>query len=178
MDFLSGDPDQPLIAGCVYNAENMPPWALPDNATQSGIPARSSKDGAESNANALRFENKKGEEEVWLHAEKDQRIEVENDESHWVGHDRAKNVDNDETVTIRHNRTETVVNNETETIGVNRVKVTGVLEADVLGVDWNIAVGALKMGAVGGACIQNVGKLFQITCGESSLIMDKKTTSR
>jgi type VI secretion system secreted protein VgrG len=96
VDFLEGDPDQPLITGRVYNADNMPPWELPANATQSGVLTRSSKGGAYGNANALRFEDKKGAEELWLHAEKDQRIEVENDETHWVGHDRTKTVDNDE----------------------------------------------------------------------------------
>jgi type VI secretion system secreted protein VgrG len=96
------------------------PWNLPAYQTQSGILSRSSKGGSGANANALRFEDKKGSEEVWLHAEKDQRIEVENDESHWVGHDRTKTIDHDETSHIKHNRTETVDNDETITIHNNR----------------------------------------------------------
>ena len=95
VDFLEGDPDQPLITGRVYNAEQMPPWELPANATQSGILTRSSKGGSVANANSLRFEDKKGSEQVWLHAEKNQDIEVENDEKHWVGHDRTKTIDHD-----------------------------------------------------------------------------------
>lgn len=117
VSFLEGDPDQPLITGRVYNAEQMPPWDLPANATQSGILSRSSKGGSYGNANALRFEDKKGAEQLWLHAEKDQLIEVEHDEKHWVGNDRVKNVDHDETTTVGHDRTETVGNNETITIG-------------------------------------------------------------
>ena len=116
VDFLEGDPDQPIITGRVYNAEQMPPWDLPANATQSGVLSRSSKGGAYGNANALRFEDKKGSEQVWLHAEKNQDIEVENDETHWVGHDRTKTVDHDETTHVKHDRTETVDNNETITI--------------------------------------------------------------
>ena len=85
VDFLEGDPDQPIITGRVYNAEQMPPWELPANATQSGVLTRSSKGGTYGNANALRFEDKKGAEQLWLHAEKNQDIEVENDETHWVG---------------------------------------------------------------------------------------------
>ncbi len=157
VDFLNGDPDLPLITGRVYNAVNMPPWALPANATQSGVLTRSSKGGSEANANALRFEDKKGAEQVWLHAEKNQDIEVENDESHWVGHDREKNVDHDETTHIGHDRTEDVGNNESITIGVNRIKSIGVNESDNIGVDWSIAVGALKSETVGGACLQTVG---------------------
>ena len=123
VDFLEGDPDQPLITGRVYNAEQMPPWDLPANATQSGILTRSSKGGAYGNANALRFEDKKGAEQVWLHAEKNQDIEVENDETHWVGHDRTKTIDHDETNHIKHDRTETVDNNETITVHGQRTEV-------------------------------------------------------
>ncbi|WP_217589024.1 type VI secretion system Vgr family protein [Burkholderia sp. GbtcB21] len=123
--FLDGNPDRPLIISSVYNSANMPPWGLPANATQSGILTRSTKTGNVNTANAIRFEDKKGAEEVWLHAEKDQRIEVEHDESHWVGNDRTKNIDHDETVHVKHDRTETVDNNETITIGVDRTERVG-----------------------------------------------------
>jgi type VI secretion system secreted protein VgrG len=125
VDFLEGDPDCPIITGRVYNAEQMPPWALPGNMTQSGILTRSSKGGTGANANAIRFEDKKGSEQVWIHAEKNQDIEVENDESHWVGHDRRKNIDHDETTHVKHDRTETVDNNEQITIGANRTESVG-----------------------------------------------------
>jgi type VI secretion system secreted protein VgrG len=123
VSFLEGDPDQPLITGRVYNAEQMPPWDLPANATQSGILTRSSKGGGYGNANAIRFEDKAGSEQLWIHAEKNQDIEVENDETHWVGHDRTKTVDHDETVHVKHDRTETVDNNETITVHANRTEV-------------------------------------------------------
>ena len=116
VDFLEGDPDQPIITGRVYNAEQMPPWELPGNKTQSGLLTRSSQKGAAANANAIRFEDKKGAEQLWIHAEKNQDIEVENDESHSVGHDRSKTVGHDETTTVKHDRTETVGNNETISI--------------------------------------------------------------
>jgi type VI secretion system secreted protein VgrG len=112
VDFLEGDPDQPLITGRVYNAEHMTPWELPAHMTQSGILTRSSKGGSYGHANALRFEDKKGEEQLWLHAEKDQLTEVENDEDKWVGRDRRKTIDRDETNHIRRDRTETVDRNE------------------------------------------------------------------
>ncbi|WP_284404552.1 type VI secretion system tip protein TssI/VgrG, partial [Acidovorax sp. SUPP3434] len=124
VDFLNGDPDYPLITGCVYNADNMPPWALPGNATQSGIKTKSSKGGAfgdglkngAGDANAIRFEDKAGAEQLWLHAQKDQLTEVENDEDKWVGNDRRKTVDRDETNVIHRDRTETVDRNEKITV--------------------------------------------------------------
>ena len=85
VDFLEGDPDQPIITGRVYNAEQMPPYELPANQTQSGIKSRSSKGGDTENFNEIRFEDKKGSEEVYIHAEKDQNIVVENDQTIAVG---------------------------------------------------------------------------------------------
>ncbi|RRH81469.1 type VI secretion system tip protein VgrG [Variovorax beijingensis] len=122
VDFENGDPDRPIVTGRVYNADNMPPWTLPDNATQSGLLTRSSEGATEANANALRFEDKKGQEQVWLHAERNQDIEVEHDETHWVGNDRTKTIDRDETVHVKHDRTETVDHDETITVHNNRTE--------------------------------------------------------
>jgi type VI secretion system secreted protein VgrG len=124
VDFINGDPDRPIITHRLYNEHNMPPWGLPDNKTQSGILTRSSKGGDPGDgmkngigsANALRFEDMKGKEQLWLHAEKDQLTEVENDEDKWVGNDRRKTVDRDETNVIHRDRTETVDRNEKITV--------------------------------------------------------------
>jgi type VI secretion system secreted protein VgrG len=124
IDHLNGDPDYPILTGVVYNANNMPPWDLPANATQSGWLTRSSKGGAPGagmksgagDANAIRFEDKAGAEQLWLHAQKDQLTEVEHDEDKWVGNDRRKTVDRDETNVIHRDRTETVDRNEKITV--------------------------------------------------------------
>src|SRR5262249_3896178 len=128
VDFLEGDPDQPIITGRVYNADQMPPYALPDNMTQTGIKSRSSKGGGAANFNENRLEDKKGSEQVFLHAEKNQDIEVEKDETHWVGNDRKKNIDHDETTVVKNNRTETVGVNEKIAIGANRTETVGANE--------------------------------------------------
>src|SRR6185436_18543842 len=104
------------------------PWDLPANATQSGILTRSSKGGGYGNANAIRFEDKAGSEQLWIHAEKNQDIEVENDETHSVGHDRKKTVGNNESIKIGVNRTEKVGSNETISIGANRAEDVGANE--------------------------------------------------
>jgi type VI secretion system secreted protein VgrG len=100
VDFLEGDPDMPIITGRVYNGSMDPPYALPGNQTKSGVKSRSSKGGGTDNYNEFRFEDKKGEEEILLHAEKDLVVEVENDETHKVEHDRVTTIKNNETKTI------------------------------------------------------------------------------
>ena len=95
VDFLEGDPDQPIIIGSVYNAREMPPYGLPDNKTQSGIKSRSSKGGTPANFNEIRFEDKKGQEQVYIHAEKNEDIVVENDKSENVGHNETITIGND-----------------------------------------------------------------------------------
>src|SRR5690606_29245219 len=100
VQFEEGDPDRPLIVGSVYNGENAPPWKLPENMTQSGVLTRSSTGGGLDNANALRFDDKSGAEEVWLHAEKDLKVEVENDETRQIGNSRTTEISKDDTLTV------------------------------------------------------------------------------
>jgi type VI secretion system secreted protein VgrG len=85
VSFLEGDPDRPIITGRVYNGTQEPPYTLPANATQSGIKSRSSKGGNDKNFNEIRFEDKKGSEELLIHAEKDFKVDVENDATWRVG---------------------------------------------------------------------------------------------
>jgi len=100
ISFLEGDPDQPLIVGSLYNADNPVPYTLPDNKTQSGIKSMSSPSGGNDNYNEFRFEDKKGSELITLHAEKDLLTEVENDETRTVDHDRTTTIKNNETKTV------------------------------------------------------------------------------
>jgi type VI secretion system secreted protein VgrG len=117
VDFIEGDPDRPIITGRVYNAEQPVPYELPANKTQSGIKSRSSKNGTGENFNEIRMEDKKGSELLYIHAEKDKQVMVENDRTETVGHD--------EVITIEHDRTESVGNNESITIAKNRTESVG-----------------------------------------------------
>ena len=169
VEFLEGDPDRPLIIGSVYNADKMPPYELPANMTQSGIKTRSSKGGTPENCNEIRFEDKKGQEQVYIHAEKDQSISVENDESHTVGHDRSKTVDNDETVHIKHDRKETVDHDETITIGNNRT--------ETVGVDETVSIGGNRVVSItGNDQLDVTGSIKQTAMGEIVITSNTKIT--
>jgi type VI secretion system secreted protein VgrG len=88
VDFLESDPDQPLITGRVYNAEQMPPYTLPDKQTRSTFQSRSSKGGGTANYNEIRFEDLKGSEQIFINAEKDMDHRVENDSREYIGNNR------------------------------------------------------------------------------------------
>jgi type VI secretion system secreted protein VgrG len=100
VDFLEGDPDRPIIVGRVYNADQMPPWTLPDNQTQSGILTRSSKGGSSDTANYLQFEDKAGSEQINVWAQKDMNTTVENNDTQTIQNNRTINVNGTHTETI------------------------------------------------------------------------------
>jgi type VI secretion system secreted protein VgrG len=163
VDFLDGDPDRPIITGRVYNADNMPPYTLPDNKTQTGIKSRSTKGGNPQNFNELRFEDLKGEEEVYLQAEKDLNILVKNDETRDVGHDRVKNVKNDETSTITGNRTEDVGKDEKIAIHGNRSETVDKDETITISGARSESVGKDETISITGARTETVSKDEKIT---------------
>ncbi|MEO7206413.1 MAG: type VI secretion system tip protein TssI/VgrG [Steroidobacteraceae bacterium] len=170
VDFLEGDPDRPIITGRIYNAAEMPPYDLPANQTQSGIKSRSSKGGSPANFNEIRFEDKMGSEMLTIHAEKDQEISVEHDESHTVGHDRTKSVTHDETTTVGNNRTESVGNNEQITIGVNRTENVGSNETITIGSNRTISVGQNESATVALMRTHSVGVNESINVGAAQEI--------
>lgn len=108
VDFLEGDPDQPIITGRIYNNEQMPPWELPGNMTRTGLVTRSSKGGDASTANEFRFEDKKGAEQVYLHAEKNLDTEVEANETRDVGGNRTTVIHGNDSLTVHKTRFENV----------------------------------------------------------------------
>ena len=85
VDFINGDPDWPIMVGNVNNAASPALYRLPDNKTQSGIRTRSTPGGGPNNYNELRFEDKKGTEEVFLQAEKDFNVLIKNNETKTIG---------------------------------------------------------------------------------------------
>jgi len=118
VEFLEGDPDRPLVTGSVYNGANPPPIALPGQKTKSVVRSNSSPGG--SGSNELRFEDAAGSEEVYLHAQKDLVIGVENDKTQTVGRDEKLQVGRDRALVIQGNQALQVKGNDQTTVGGNQ----------------------------------------------------------
>lgn len=116
VEFLEGDPDRPIITGRVYNGEAKPPYDLPAEKTKSTLKSNSSKGG--DGFNELRFEDKKGDEQIFLHAEKDLEERVKNDAKHWIGKDQH--------TVVKGNQCELIEGSDNTTIGGDQLeKVKG-----------------------------------------------------
>ena len=125
--FLDGDPDRPLVAGCLYNGQNTPPYALPDDKTKSTIKSETSPGGG--GFNELRFEDASGSEEIFIHAQKDFNEEVLNDHNTHVGNNQTNTVDVDQEQTIHGNQTETIDGKQEMTVsGTRTVHVVGAFD--------------------------------------------------
>ena len=103
VDFVEGDVDSPIVVGSVYNPSSMPPYTLPDNKTRSTVMSRSTMDGGAANFNEIRFEDKKGSEQLFINAEMDLDFRTEHDARHYVG--------NEQHVIVVSNRKEQVQGN-------------------------------------------------------------------
>ena len=149
VSFMDGNPDRPIVTGMIPNANTMPAWELPANKTQSGMLSRSTPGGGYDNANAIRFEDKRGGEQLWVQAERNMDTVVKHDETHAVSHDSAKFVGNDETRRVKHVLM--------ETIKVDALQQTGGDKNTLVGKHYKI----------------EAGDSFEITCGQAKFYMDK-----
>ncbi|MCA8257281.1 type VI secretion system tip protein VgrG [Burkholderia sp. AU31624] len=178
VDFLNGDPDEPIVTGRVYNGEKMPPWGLPGSATQSGMLSRSSPGGTTDHANAFRFDDKKGAEQLWMHAERNFDAETELDHSLSVGNNHTHTVGNDETMQVKNNRQRSVGQNETVNIGQNRVAQIGANETHgvvgnrtrTVGQNETVTIAANRDATIGGVHTETVAKAKTETIGEGKTL--------
>ncbi|WP_437498731.1 type VI secretion system Vgr family protein [Sorangium sp. So ce1099] len=165
VDFLEGDPDRPLVVGSVYHGTNVPPYALPADKTKSTIKSNSSMGGG--GFNEIRFEDKKGAEEIFLHGQKDWNIAIEHDKKQWIG--------NDEALEVAHDRSKVVGNDQSEEIGGNKSIDVAKSHTESIGEDESLSVGGNRDVSVGGDHTESVagsqsldvGKTLSASIGEN-----------
>ena len=99
LSFMNGDPDNPVVVGCFYNQEWMPPFPVPSQQTKQGFRSRSTSLGGTQDYNELSFDDRRGQEVVLLHAQRNHKIEVENDQASTIGNDRTVTTECDDSLT-------------------------------------------------------------------------------
>ncbi len=162
VDFIEGDPDRPIVTGRVYNGKNKPPYDLPADKTKSTLKSRSTKGAGSDNFNEIRFEDKKGEEELFIQAEKDETIKVKNcktenvgaNETVTIGKDRKETVQGNETLTVVKDRERTVSGSETINVARTRTHNVTINESINIGAAQEIIVGGFQAIEIGG--LQNI----------------------
>lgn len=167
--FINGDPDRPIVTGAVYNTEMPPPYSMPANKTQSGIKTRSSLEGTADNFNELRFEDKKGSEEVYFHAEKTFTRIVENDDFLSVGFEKSD--PGDQGIEIYGNRT-TMLETGNDTLELKKgnqdVSIAGKQTISVTG-DQSMQIDGKQQIDSRGGSIQQSPKSIELKVGGSSI---------
>ncbi|MCK6556319.1 type VI secretion system tip protein VgrG [Candidatus Binatia bacterium] len=145
--FIEGDPDRPIVVGRAYNAEHMPPYGLPAEQTRSALKSYSSKGGG--GFNELRFEDKKGKEQLFVHAERQQDVRVKKDALEWVGRDRhlivekeqRESVKGDKHLRVRGDRNEQIDGSASQKIGMDLDEKVGMKAAVDAGMEIHLKAG-------------------------------------
>lgn len=124
VDYLEGDPDQPIVTGRTYHATNKSPYPLPENKTKMVIRSDSHKG---TGFNELSFEDEAGSEKIYLHGEKDQDIHIENNRAKRIDRNQVESVGNNKSIEIGNNHHEIIGGNMTLMVGPNKLQsmVTG-----------------------------------------------------
>jgi len=150
VDFLDGDPDRPIITGSVYNSSNVPPFKLPENQTQSGFRTRSTPSGNTSNGNEIRFEDLRGNEDLFIQAERTQTTLIKLDQ----------------TVSIGGSRSLSVAAGESVIVGLARSTHVGGVDATVVAGDSSQTIGGSSSCVVGGQRHDSIGGGFALDVGK------------
>ena len=139
VDFLEGDPDRPLITGRVYNAEQMPPYGLPDQKVVSGTKSKTYKG---SGYNEMIFNDTPGKELIRVHGQYDMDSTINHDLREHVLNNRSRDVAVDETVSVGSNQSSTIGANRTEKVGSNEDITIGANRTETVGSNETITIGA------------------------------------
>ena len=149
VEFIDGDPDRPLVTGCVYNAHHRAPYPLPDQKTRSALKTESTPGGG--GFNEISFEDARGNEELFLHAQRDMKTTVLRDGGRTVGRDDAGSVGRDQTASVGNNRTASVGVDESMSVGSNQSLSVGSNQSISVGANQSTSVSGTRSTSVTGS---------------------------
>jgi type VI secretion system secreted protein VgrG len=163
VDFLEGDPDQPIITGRVYNNEQMPPYTLPDGGVVSGIKSNSTPGGG--GYNEISMDDTKNKEKITVHAQYDMSSTIEHDQTNTIHNNRTTNVDIDDTETVGSNQKISIGADQTKEIGANQKTTVGSMQELSVGANRKITVAANQTAEIGAMRETSVGASDKLSVG-------------
>lgn len=169
VEFIDGDPDRPLVTGCVYNSTHGTPYPLPQSKTRSVIKSDSTPGGG--GFNEISFEDAKGQEELFVHAQRDLKMVVLRDGGANTGRDDAASVGRDQNASVGNNRTASVGVNETMSVGANQTLSVGANQTVSVGANQTVSVGANQSTSV------SANQSVSVSGDQSVSVQGSRTTS-
>ena len=160
--FLDGDAEQPLVIGRGYTALQRPPYELPRHKTRMTIKSQSHKGNG---FNELRFEDEAGQEEVYIHAQRDQNNVVKHDETTFVGHDRSEDIHHDELLKVGHDRHDAIGNDDRSDIGHDQLITVGNDQTLVIKRSQQISIAQDRIEEVGNSRADTIAANHSVSVG-------------
>jgi len=169
VEFIDGDPDRPMVTGCVYNGNNQPPYPLPDQKTKSTTKSDSSPGGG--GFNEIRFEDAKGAEELYVHAQLDMNTVVLQNTTRTVGMDDTDTITNNQIESVGVDRTASVGSNESLTVGISQDRTIGGNQMTTIGANQLYTIGGAQDVIIGGT------QTFSVTGHQLMVVAMDQATS-
>ncbi|WP_162301267.1 type VI secretion system Vgr family protein [Nitrincola tibetensis] len=167
VDFYDGNPDRPIITGRVYNAEQMPPNSLPANKPRSTIRSKTHKGKG---FNEFSFEDEAGNEFIYIHAQKNMEVQVQNSHHKRVEYDDTATIGNNSYLAVAQDRIEKVDQNQHTTIIGNLTEKIDGNQGVTLGGSQHIKVGGDMTYKVSGEIVLDASKITLVSGGASIVI--------
>ena len=175
VEFLEGDPDKPLVTGCVYNGKNDPPYPLPGNKTKSVFKTDTHKGGG---FNELTFEDERERELIFMHGQKDHEIQILNDRAKSIGRDQTESIGRDKGITVGQDHTESVARDARHTVGRDVIYDVGQNQQEKYGKDHVHVVGNIHKQDIFADHVTQVGRNAEHTVmGKSKLDVNEAITN-
>lgn len=167
VEFLEGDPDKPLVTGCVYNARSMPPYSLPQNKSMSVFKSQTHQGGG---FNEISFEDQAGKERIFVHAQRNHDTVVELNRNSNIAVTDTETIGQDKITNIGKDQIENIGANDMLTVGMDVNTTVGRNVTEVIGGDVFYTVGESQLSTFGANLQETIGANLSTDIGANHVL--------